>query len=230
MRILIVEDEFAYREPLKYRLEDEGHTVACTEDGPRGLELARNFTPDLVLLDIMLPGMGGTDVCRGIRSFSDCGIIMLTAKDDELDKIIGLELGADDYITKPYSFRELMARIRAVSRRRTSTPHTDGDEADSVLCVGDLTIDQNAHEVRKNDELIDVPLREFTLLVYLASNAGRVMTRTQILDAVWGYDFVGDTKTLDVHIKRLRSRIECDPAHPIHITTVRGVGYKFSAN
>lgn len=230
MRILIVEDEFAYREPLKFRLEDEGHIVACAEDGPRGLELARTFAPDLVLLDIMLPGMAGTDVCRGIRTFSDCGIIMLTAKDDELDKIIGLELGADDYITKPYSFRELMARIRAVSRRRTAAPLADDNEADSVLCVGDLIIDQNAHEVRKNDDIIDVPLREFTLLVYLVSNAGRVMTRTQILDAVWGYDFVGDTKTLDVHIKRLRSRIECDPANPVHITTVRGVGYKFSAN
>lgn len=229
MRIVIVEDELAYREPLKFRLEDEGHVVAAAEDGPRGVELARDFDPDVVLLDIMLPGMSGTDVCRQIRSFSECGIIMVTAKDDELDKIIGLELGADDYITKPYSFRELMARIRAVARRR-SLPTSDSGEAADTLCVGDLTIDQAAHEVRKNGEVLDLPLREFNLLVYLASNPGRVMTRTQILDAVWGYDFIGDTKTLDVHIKRLRSRIECDPAHPLLIITVRGVGYKFAAH
>lgn len=226
MRILIVEDEFAYREPLKFRLEDEGHTVCAAEDGISGLERAKEFDPDLVLLDVMLPGMSGTEVCRKIRSFSDCGIIMLTAKDDEVDKIVGLEMGADDYITKPYSFRELIARIRAVGRRRSSTHNAEETHCDEVLRAGSIVVDQASHEVRRGEEVLDMPLREFNLLVYLLTNSGRVVTRTQILDAVWGYDFIGDTKTLDVHIKRLRSRIEDDPSQPQIIHTVRGVGYK----
>lgn len=229
MCILIVEDEFAYREPLKFRLEDEGHTVCAAQDGISGLERARDFAPDLVLLDIMLPGLSGTDVCREIRAFSDCGIIMLTAKDDEVDKIVGLEMGADDYITKPYSFRELTARIRAVARRRVSGSSADEHGDDEVLRVADIIVNQASHEVLRGGEVLEMPLREYTLLVYLLSNPGRVVTRAQILDAVWGYDFVGDTKTLDVHIKRLRSRIEEDPSQPQIIQTVRGVGYKIAA-
>lgn len=223
MKILLVEDEAAYRDPLEYKLSREGFDVIAVATGTAALK-AFDLSVDLVLLDLMLPGMSGMDVCRAIRERADTPIIMLTAKDDEIDKVIGLELGADDYVTKPYSYRELVARIRAVSRRTAAMP--DDDASDDDIEVGPLSMSVGAHELSVNGEPVQLTLREFELLEFLMRNPGRVLTRGQIIDRVWGSNYVGDTKTLDVHVKRVRSKIETDPASPRLIQTVRGLGYK----
>ncbi len=223
-RILVVEDEESYRAPLTYQLKREGYEITTAISGDEGLDKFRRSGADLVLLDLMLPGMSGTDVCREIRRDSSVPIIMVTAKDTEIDKVLGLEFGADDYVTKPYSSRELIARIRAVLRRH----HTDNEEPleESVLQAGRIVMDTDRHRVEVGGQPVSFPLREFELLEVLLRNAGRVLTRGQLIDRVWGADYVGDTKTLDVHIKRLRSKIEVDPAVPTVITTVRGLGYR----
>lgn len=223
-RILLVEDESALSEPLSFLLEREGYDVVVAEDGPSAIaEFAQNGT-DLILLDLMLPGISGTEVCRDIRTRSGVPIIMLTAKDSEIDIVVGLELGADDYVTKPYSSRELVARIRALLRRRED----EGDE-ETVLSAGTVRMDVDRHTVTVDGELVNLPLKEFELLEYLLRNAGRVLTRGQLIDRVWGSDYFGDTKTLDVHIKRIRSRIEEAPSVPVMLVTVRGLGYRFEA-
>ena len=233
-RILIVEDEPSLAEPLAFLLGREGYDTAIAGDGRGALaEFDRNGA-DLVLLDLMLPGLPGTEVCRRLRLVSDVPVIMLTAKDDEIDKVVGLELGADDYVTKPYSSRELLARVRAVLRRRESVVVAAGapaplahEDDDELLVAGPVRMDVERHTVRVRDELVAFPLKEFELLELLLRNAGRVLTRGQLIDRIWGSDYVGDTKTLDVHVKRLRSKIEPDPANPRHLVTVRGLGYKF---
>jgi len=222
--ILVVEDEASLREPLEYLLRREGYEVKGVDNGTDAVATAESLKPDLILLDLMLPGMPGTEVCREIRQRSSVPIIMLTAKDSEVDTVVGLELGADDYMTKPYSSRELLARIRAVLRRRS----TD-DENDSVLEFHGIALDSDRHQVTHNGNPVSLPLKEFELLELLMLNAGRVLTRGQIIDRVWGSDYFGDTKTLDVHIKRLRSKIEKVPAEPEIIVTVRGLGYRFEA-
>lgn len=223
-RILVVEDEESYRAPLTYQLKKEGYEVMSATTGDEGLDIFRRSGADLVLLDLMLPGMSGTDVCREIRRESSVPIIMVTAKDSEIDKVLGLEFGADDYVTKPYSSRELIARIRAVLRRH----HVDADELvdETVLNTSRIMMDIDRHRVEIDGETVSFPLREFELLEVLLRNAGRVMTRSQLIDRVWGADYVGDTKTLDVHIKRLRAKVEKDPASPATIITVRGLGYR----
>lgn len=222
-RILLVEDERSLSEPLSFLLEREGYEVAVAEDGPGAIsEFDRNGA-DLILLDLMLPGIPGTEVCREIRTRSSVPIIMLTAKDSEVDIVVGLELGADDYVTKPYSSRELLARIRAVMRRHSD----EGDESDSVLTAGTVRMDIERHTVTVSGDLVNMPLKEFELLEFLLRNAGRVLTRGQLIDRVWGTDYFGDTKTLDVHIKRIRSRIEATPSEPVMLVTVRGLGYRF---
>ena len=223
-KILIVEDEKSFSEPLSFLLGKEGYLVEVAADGNEALIKFEKSGADLVLLDLMLPGMPGTEVCRQIRIASNVPIIMLTAKDDEVDKVVGLELGADDYVTKPYSARELLARIRAVLRRGSdSTAELDGGP---LVQVGEIKLDVDRHIVTFKGENIALPLKEFELLEFLMRNAGRVLTRIQIIDRIWGNDYVGDTKTLDVHIKRLRSKLEADPANPELIQTVRGLGYK----
>ncbi|OIQ77983.1 sensory transduction protein regX3 [mine drainage metagenome] len=224
-RILVVEDETSFSEALVFLLQKEGFEVAVADTGTKGLAEFDRTGADLVLLDLMLPGMSGTEVCRQIRSRSSVPIIMLTAKDSEIDKVVGLELGADDYVTKPYSSRELTARIRAVLRRQVDFE----DAEDAVLNVAGVRMDTERHEVSVNGERIQLPLKEFELLEILLRNAGRVLTRIQLIDRVWGSDYVGDTKTLDVHVKRLRSKIEKDPANPVHLITLRGLGYKFES-
>lgn len=224
-KILLVEDEVALSEPLAFLLEKEGYEIIVADDGTQALELFSKHTPDLVLLDLMLPGIPGTEVCRTIRLSSQTPIIMLTAKDSEIDKVVGLELGADDYVTKPYSSRELLARVRAVLRRN----HTETEEQSSVIDIAGIRLDADRHTLHVQGTLVATPLKEFELLEYLMSNAGRVLTRGQLIDRVWGTDYYGDTKTLDVHIKRLRSKIEADPAEPVHLVTVRGLGYRFDA-
>lgn len=221
-RILIVEDEVALAEPLAYLLELEGYETAHAEDGIRAMEMFEQQGADLVLLDLMLPGRSGTEVCTLIRQRSQVPIIMVTAKDSEVDTVVGLELGADDYVTKPYSTRELVARIRAVLRRR-AVEEDDG----AVIEIGRVRLDSDSHMVRVGGEPVAMPLREFELLEYLMRNAGRVLTRAQLIDRVWGSDYFGDTKTLDVHIKRLRAKIEEDPANPTRVATLRGLGYRF---
>lgn len=223
-RILLVEDEESYRDPLTYQLRREGFEVIAAATGPEGLEAFERSGADLVLLDVMLPGMSGVEVCRELRKTSTVPVIMLTAKDSEIDKVVGLEIGADDYVTKPYSFRELLARMRAVLRRGAGSGAEPGDE--EALEVGPLRLDADRHEVRVRGELVGFPLKEFELLELLMRNAGRVLTRGQIIDRVWGSDYVGDTKTLDVHVKRLRAKIEEDPGAPVLLVTVRGLGYK----
>lgn len=223
-RILLVEDEGALSEPLAYLLEREGYEVAVAEDGPSAIAEFDRFSADLVLLDLMLPGISGTEVCREIRTRSAVPIIMLTAKDSEVDIVVGLELGADDYVTKPYKTRELLARIRAVLRRQVEQ---DYDEA--VLVAGTVRMDLERHTVAVNGVDTAMPLKEFELLEVLLRNAGRVLTRGQIIDRVWGTDYFGDTKTLDVHVKRLRSKIELVPSAPVMLVTVRGLGYRFEA-
>lgn len=223
-KILVVEDEDSFSDALAFLLGKEGFEVSVASDGVSALEIFNREGADLVLLDLMLPGLSGTEVCRQLRLKSSVPIIMLTAKDAEVDKVVGLELGADDYVTKPYSSRELIARIRAVMRRRQEPEQSSG-----LLAVGPVRMDIERHVVSVNNVQVALPLKEFELLEFLMRNAGRVLTRTQLIDRVWGSDYVGDTKTLDVHIKRLRSKIEKDPAEPEYILTVRGLGYKFAS-
>lgn len=225
--ILLVEDEPAFSEAISRGLEREGYSVLTAGNGSEALSTFRSSQPDIVLLDLMLPGrMSGTDVCREIRRDSDVPIIVVTAKGSEVDSVVLLEIGADDFVRKPFGMRELIARIRAVLRR---APTGAVAEAHEVLGSGDLIVDTAAHKVTVSGEEIQLPRKEFELLCALVENAGRVMTRQGLIDRVWGYDYVGDTKTLDVHIKRLRSKIETNPANPARITTVRGVGYKFES-
>ena len=222
-RILIVEDEASFSDPLSWLLEREGHEVVVREDGRSGLEEFTRNPADLVLLDVMLPGMSGVEVCRELRRESSVPIIMLTAKDSEVDKVVGLEIGADDYVTKPYSARELLARINAVLRRRIASPAQE----DHIVRVRDVELDADSHVVVVRGEPVSMPLKEFELLEMLMRNHGRVLTRAQLIDRVWGADYVGDTKTLDVHIKRVRGKVEENPSSPRMITTIRGLGYKF---
>ena len=222
-RILVVEDEESFRDALSYMLGKEGFEVHLAENGPAALESFDRHGADLVLLDLMLPGLSGTEVCRALRARSTVPVIMLTAKDSEVDKVVGLEIGADDYVTKPYSTRELLARIRAVLRR-----HGEPDElVPATVEAGPVRMDVDRHVVSVDGAQVPMPLKEFELLELLLRNAGRVLTRGQLIDRVWGSDYVGDTKTLDVHVKRLRSKVEPDPGVPKHIVTVRGLGYKF---
>ncbi|WP_448005627.1 winged helix-turn-helix domain-containing protein [Agromyces bauzanensis] len=224
-RILLVEDEIALSDPLSFLLGREGYEVEVAADGPSAVAAFDQHGADLVLLDLMLPGLPGTEVCREIRNRSNVPIIMLTAKDSEIDIVVGLELGADDYVTKPYSTRELLARIRAVLRRRNEVE--DFDEA--VLEGGRVRMDVDRHTVEVDGEPVPMPLKEFELLELLMRNPGRVLTRGQLIDRVWGSDYFGDTKTLDVHIKRIRSKIELQPSEPVQLVTVRGLGYRFEA-
>lgn len=225
-RILVVEDEESFSDPLSYTLRKEGYEVAVAGTGTDGLRIFSAHGADLVLLDLMLPGMSGTEVCREIRRTSSVPVIMLTAKDDEFDKVLGLELGADDYVTKPYSSRELLARIKAVLRRGAeSSEQTE----DAPLSAGGIVMDVERHVVTVRGEQVSLPLKEFELLEMLLRNVDRVLTRGQLIDRVWGTDYVGDTKTLDVHVKRLRGKIEKNPRNPVHLVTVRGLGYKFES-
>jgi len=223
-RVLVVEDEESFSDALSYMLRREGFDAVVAPTGPD--EFDRGGA-DIVLLDLMLPGLPGTEVCRQLRARSGVPIIMLTAKDGEIDKVVGLELGADDYVTKPYSARELVARIRAVLRRRGESGETGSTEA--VLEAGPVRMDVERHVVAMDGEPVALPLKEFDLLEFLLRNTGRVLTRAQLIDRVWGSDYVGDTKTLDVHVKRLRAKLEPDPANPKFLLTVRGLGYKFDA-
>lgn len=222
-RILLVEDEVSFSDPLSYLLSKEGYDVDVAETGPQALEKFAANGADLVLLDLMLPGLSGVDVCRALRQQSNVPVIMLTAKDSEIDKVVGLELGADDYVTKPYSSRELLARIKAVLRRLAEPEEL----LPATLESGPVRMDVERHQVTVRGQGLSFPLKEFELLEMLLRNSGRVLTRMQLIDRVWGSDYVGDTKTLDVHVKRLRAKIETDPANPEHIVTVRGLGYKF---
>jgi len=224
-RVLVVEDEQSLREPLVYLLEKEGYEVSEAVDGNAAVAIFADKGADLVLLDLMLPGINGNEVCRIIRQTSNVPIIMLTAKDSEIDKVVGLEIGADDYVTKPYSTRELLARMKAVLRRQAEP--TQVAVADGILEAGSVRMDVERHIVSVNGAKVLMPLKEFELLELLLENVNRVLTRGQIIDRVWGSNYFGDTKTLDVHIKRIRSKIEEDPARPAHILTVRGLGYKF---
>ncbi len=224
-RVLVVEDEESFSDALSYMLRREGYEAVVAGNGIDALAEFDRSGADIVLLDLMLPGLSGTEVCRTLRAKSAVPIIMLTAKDTEIDKVVGLELGADDYVTKPYSARELLARIRAVLRRGTDTDLP----ADATLAAGPVRMDVERHTVAVDGETVSLPLKEFDLLELLLRNAGRVLTRGQLIDRVWGSDYVGDTKTLDVHVKRLRAKLEPDPATPKWLVTVRGLGYKFEA-
>lgn len=226
-RILVVEDEESYRDPLTYQLRREGFDVVEAATGTEALEQFDAVGADIVLLDLMLPGLSGTEVCRELRQRGDVPVIMLTAKDSEIDKVVGLELGADDYVTKPYSFRELLARVRAVLRRKGGESGGEPEE-DGTLEVGPVRLDVERHTVTVDGAAVAFPLKEFELLELLLRNAGRVLTRGQLIDRVWGTDYVGDTKTLDVHVKRIRSKIEPEPATPRYLLTVRGLGYKIA--
>ncbi len=223
--ILVVEDEESYREPLAFNLRREGFEVGEAADGETGLRMAQEGAYGLVLLDLMLPGLSGTEVCRRLRQTSDVPVIMVTAKDEVVDRVVGLEIGADDYVTKPYSYRELLARVRAVLRRRRVGFADDEDDED-LFEVGPVQLWVARHEVLVEGEPVSMPLREFELLEFLARNPDRVLTRSQLMDRVWGVDYIGDSKTLDVHVKRLRAKIEPDPSRPVHLITVRGLGYK----
>jgi two-component system response regulator RegX3 len=224
--ILVVEDEDAYRDPLTFQLNREGFDVVAVATGPDALEAFDNNTVDLVLLDLMLPGMSGVEVCRELRLRSNVPVIMVTAKDSEIDKVVGLELGADDYVTKPYSFRELLARVRAVLRRGGEPAAEGDDDGLGVLVVGSIRMDTDRHVVTVGGDEVALPLREFELLEMFLRNPDRVLTRGQLIDRVWGSNYVGDTKTLDVHVKRIRGKIEADPSDPRVLVTVRGLGYK----
>jgi two-component system, OmpR family, response regulator RegX3 len=223
-KILVVEDEESFRDALAFVLSKEGFEVKLVQDGQAAVETFQKEGADLILLDLMLPGMSGLEVCKNIRAKSNVPIIMVTAKNEEVDKVIGLELGADDYVTKPFSSRELVARIKAVLRRGADV---EVESNFGVLEVGPIRIDIDRHSVSVRGEPISLPLKEFDLLELLVRNSGRVLTRGQLIDRVWGNNYVGDTKTLDVHIKRLRAKIEEDPAEPVHLLTIRGLGYKF---
>ncbi len=224
-RVLVIEDEESFRDALKFMLSREGFDVTLASNGAEGMKLFDSINPDLVLLDLMLPEVSGTEVCKYIRSKSNTPVIMLTAKDTEIDKVVGLELGADDYVTKPFSTRELLARIKAVLRRGVDI------EIDMVGAVeaGPIRMDVERHVLSVNGESVAMPLKEFELLEFLMRNSGRVLTRGQLMDRVWGSNYVGDGKTLDVHVKRIRSKIEPDSANPVYLTTVRGLGYRFEA-
>ncbi|MGP4015168.1 response regulator [Saccharopolyspora sp. 5N708] len=224
-RVLIVEDEESFADPLAFLLRKEGFTAAVAANGPEALDEFDRNGADIVLLDLMLPGMSGTDVCKQLRQRSSVPVIMVTARDSEIDKVVGLELGADDYVTKPYSARELIARVRAVLRRRGEAEELQPQ----VLAAGPVRMDVERHVVTVDGADVNLPLKEFDLLEYLLRNVGRVLTRGQLIDRVWGADYVGDTKTLDVHVKRLRSKVEPNPADPRYLITVRGLGYKFEA-
>jgi two-component system, OmpR family, response regulator RegX3 len=226
-RVLIVEDEESFADPLAFLLRKEGFSTAVAASGQAALEEFDRNGADIVLLDLMLPGMSGTDVCKALRLRSAVPVIMVTARDSEIDKVVGLEIGADDYVTKPYSARELIARVRAVLRRGADAA-TDADPT-AVLEAGPVRMDVERHVVTVTGRDVPLPLKEFDLLEYLLRNAGRVLTRGQLIDRIWGADYVGDTKTLDVHVKRLRSKIESDPSAPTHLVTVRGLGYKFES-
>jgi two-component system response regulator RegX3 len=223
-KILIVEDEVSFSEALAFLLGKEGFEVTVAEDGKQAVDKFNKEGADLILLDLMIPVISGIEVCRTIRITSQVPIIMLTAKDAEIDKVVGLELGADDYVTKPYSSRELIARIKAVLRRGNMDDSLDGEGG--IHVVAGIKLDTGKHQVTINGQLVSLPLKEFELLEFLMRNAGRVLTRSQLIDRVWGGDYYGDTKTLDVHIKRLRAKIEADPANPTLIQTIRGLGYK----
>ena len=231
-RILLVEDEENYRDPLAFQLRRDGYEVTTAEDGASAVELFEAAhrpggagPVDLVLLDLMLPGLSGTEVCTRIRRSSSVPVIMLTAKDSEVDKIVGLEIGADDYVTKPYSYRELVARVGAVLRRTSPAVQ----DSETLLEAGEVSMDVERHEVRVRGRAVAMPLREFELLELFLRNPDRVLTRSQIIERVWGADYVGDTKTLDVHVKRIRAKIEQQPSRPVLLTTVRGLGYKLVA-
>ena len=222
-RIMVVEDEESFSEALSFMLKREGFEVEVADDGNAALEVFQQRGADLILLDLMLPGLSGLEVCRIIRSKSQVPIIMLTAKDGEIDKVVGLEIGADDYVTKPFSSRELLARVRSVLRRN--------GEPEELLAAtieaGPVRMDVDRHVVTVRGQQVSMPLKEFDLLEILVRNAGRVLTRSQLIDRVWGADYVGDTKTLDVHVKRLRAKVEEEPSKPVHLVTVRGLGYKY---
>jgi two-component system response regulator RegX3 len=223
-RVLVVEDEESFSDALSYMLRKEGFEVSVAATGPTALTEFDRTGADIVLLDLMLPEMSGTEVCRQLRQRSNVPIIMVTARDSEIDKVVGLEIGADDYVTKPYSPRELVARIRAVLRRQTTEAI---DASAPTLTAGPVRMDVERHVVTVDGSTVQLPLKEFELLELLLRNAGRVLTRGQLIDRVWGADYVGDTKTLDVHVKRLRSKVEPEPSTPRFIVTVRGLGYKF---
>jgi two-component system response regulator RegX3 len=224
-RVLVIEDEESFRDALQFMLSREGFDVVLAADGAEGIKQFDAKNPDIVLLDLMLPEVSGTEVCKYIRTKSNTPVIMLTAKDTEIDKVVGLELGADDYVTKPFSTRELLARIKAVLRRGSDL------DLESVGAVegGPIRMDVERHALSVNGEAVSMPLKEFELLEFLMRNSGRVLTRGQLMDRIWGSDYVGDGKTLDVHVKRIRSKIEPDPANPVYLTTVRGLGYRFEA-
>ena len=226
-RVLIVEDEESFVEALTVGLTREGFTVSVARDGKEALDLFNAHSPDIVLLDVMLPLVSGVDVCREIRARSQVPIIMVTAKGEEIDAVVGLEVGADDYVTKPYRLRELISRMRSVLRRARWRAESNTFRGD-VIEVGDVAVDPERHEVFVRGEQIELPLKEFALLELLLTNAGRVLTRDALIDQVWGSGYVGDTKTLDVHVKRLRSKIEDDPSNPCRIVTIRGLGYKYT--
>ena len=225
--VLVVEDEESFVEALTVGLKREGFRVHVARDGPEALALFDVVQPDLVLLDVMLPLISGVDVCREIRTRSKVPIIMVTAKSSEIDTVVGLEVGADDYVSKPYRLRELVARMRAALRRAPASPGPALDEDVEAYVVGDVCLDPDRHEVTVRGELVNLPLKEFELLEVLLADAGRVVSRDSLISRVWGEDYVGDTKTLDVHVKRLRSKVEDDPGNPPRIVTIRGVGYKF---
>ena len=226
-RILIVEDEISFSEALAFLLNKEGYETVVAENGKHAIETFDKGNVDLILLDLMIPTISGVEVCRTIRTKSQVPIIMLTAKDSEIDKVVGLEIGADDYVTKPYSSRELIARIKAVLRRGFNE---DIAPENGILNAAGIRLDVGKHQVTLNGTLTSLPLKEFELLEFLMRNSGRVLTRTQLIDRIWGGDYYGDTKTLDVHIKRLRSKFEADPANPVLIQTIRGLGYKLESN
>ena len=226
--ILVVDDEPVFIEALTISLEREGFGVIAAADGPAALKAISEKDPDLILLDVMLPGMSGIDVCREIRKSSSVPVIMVTAKGEEIDAVVGVEVGADDYITKPYRLRELIARIRAILRRSENSPKEDETTSNpEVLVEGAVRLDLERHELSVDGELVSLALREIELLSYLMENSGRVGTRESLMQNVWGWDYIGDTKTIDVHVKRLRSKIESDPSAPLRISTIRGVGYRY---
>jgi len=232
-KILVVEDEISLQETLAYNLKRQGYEVETVGDGLTALEAARRIHPDLILLDIMLPGMDGFDVCRVLRQEMDTPILILTARDDEIDRVVGLELGADDYVVKPFSMRELLARVKArlrvmhLIREKTESPIASQNDKEQLLTFGNLMVDFVRHEVRLNDQPVLLKPKEYELLSYLAQHRGRLLSRELILEQVWGWDFIGDSRTVDVHIRWLREKIEADPAIPKRIVTVRGAGYRF---
>jgi len=223
--VVVIEDEENLAFTLQYNLEREGYAVRVANDGKAGLELVRTSPPDLLILDVVLPGVSGYDICKLVRRDSDLPILMLTARGEEVDKVIGLELGADDYVTKPFSVRELMARVRALLRRPRASIQTI--DSQGILRSGDLEVDTFAHTVRKNGVLVEFRPREFDLLALMVANPGRAYSRDQLLEALWGHDYIGDTRTIDVHVRWLRKKIEEEPSSPRRLVTVRGVGYRF---